>query len=69
MSNKFSWAPIFAGATILVLLTFLFLQAQRVDSINEEHSEVLELLHRTQQLDSNLRQSLIRVYYDQYHNF
>ncbi|MEH6470139.1 MAG: diguanylate cyclase [Halopseudomonas sp.] len=67
--KSFSWAPVVAGATILLLLTFLFVQAQRVDSINDEHSEVLELLHHTQQLDSDLRQGLIRVYYDQYHNF
>ncbi|MEH6825111.1 MAG: EAL domain-containing protein [Motiliproteus sp.] len=67
--RSFSWAPVLAGATILLLLTFLFVQAQKVDSINEENSDVLELLQRSQQLDGDLRQGLIRVYYDQHPNF
>ena len=67
--RSFSWAPSFYGIATLVLLIFLFVQAQRVDSINDEHSQVLELLNSTQRLDSDLRQGLIQIYYDQYPNF
>ncbi len=67
--KQLNWPPLVAGITILLLLSFLFFQTQRVDNINQEHSEVLQLLQRSQQLDGNLRQDLIRVYYDQHHNF
>ena len=68
-ATAFSWTPVLAGISILGLLTFLFVQAQRVDRVNALHASVVQLLQTSQQLDGELRQGLVEVYYGQHHNF
>ncbi|WP_207060622.1 EAL domain-containing protein [Motiliproteus sp. SC1-56] len=67
--RQMSWTPMLAGITILMLLSFLFFQAQQVDEINEEHSAVLDTLYQAQRLDDQLRQGVLQIYYERHHNF
>nr|WP_281412028.1 EAL domain-containing protein [Motiliproteus sediminis] len=50
-------------------MSFLFYQAQRVDTLNREHSQVLDLLHQAGRLNDQLRQGVMQVYYERDHNF
>ncbi|HEY5717415.1 MAG TPA: hypothetical protein VIS52_02915, partial [Motiliproteus sp.] len=67
--KRINWPPVIAGSTILFLLSFLFYQAQSVDSLNREHGSVLEVLHQAQRLDDQLRQDVMLIYYEREHNF
>ena len=47
--KQVNWPPLVAGTLILMLLSFLYFQTQRVDSLNEEQSDVLNQLQHLQQ--------------------
>ncbi len=61
--------PTIAGAATLVLLSFLYYQAQRVDEINAGQASVLNLLQKAQNQENRIRSSAIQVHYERLHNF